>query len=364
MGQFLNKLGTIVKKAITPASIQFRLTLEITTILVIGFGIFTLWTSQELKRVCLAISDNGRLEEVSGHMTSMSLLLILAMTILASLSIARSLSPLRQMTNIYRSELKPYPIQSAGMPREIKTLARNWNRLLEIFTEAGEQQRQLANDLAHELRTPLSMIYGFLQRTQQRSENLTPSQKESLDMAVEDARRMIQLLQNWLDLTRSDEGAIPMPLEVVSLNELLREVVEMTRKLERRPIALESPSFEIPVKVDRKRIMQILSHLLENAIQYSDAGEPVTAKLTQVEDRAVIEIIDRGCGISPSEQSRIFDPFYRVDPSRTRSTGGAGLGLSLVKRSVEKMGGEISVRSQLGKGSTFILELPIVGEER
>jgi signal transduction histidine kinase len=110
--------------------------------------------------------------------------------------------------------------------------------------------------------------------------------------------------------------------------------------------------------------MQAFSHLLENALQYSDASEPVTIRLTQAGGWAVIEVSDRGCGIPLSQQSRIFDPFYRVDPSRTRATGGAGLGLSLVKRSVENIGGKISLQSEPGEGSTFILKLPILGEKR
>ncbi len=250
------------------------------------------------------------------------------------------------------------------MPTEIKTLARNWNRILTKFSETREQQRQLANDLAHELRTPLSMIYGFLQRTQQRSDNLNRFQKESLDMAVEEAERMIELLQNWLELTRSQENAMPLPMEIVSLNKLLKEMAQMTQKFEQRLILLEIPSSEICIEVEPNQLMQALNHLLENAMQYSNPSQPIKIKLTVVDNMAVVEVIDRGCGISISEQARIFDPFYRVDTSRARETGGAGLGLSLVKRSVEKMGGKISVRSELGQGSTFILKFPIVGGHR
>jgi signal transduction histidine kinase len=205
------------------------------------------------------------------------------------------------------------------------------------------------------------MVYGYLQRNQQRSENLTDSQKEALDMAVEEAERMAQLLQDWLNLTRSDNSVMALQMESLLLNDLVTEVAEMTEKFEHREIQLHIPPFPVSVKAERNQLMQILSHLLENAIQYSEAREPVTVRLTQAEDWAVIQVSDRGCGIPLSQQSRIFDPFYRVDPSRTRATGGAGLGLSLVKRLVENMGGEISVQSEPGEGSTFILKLPILG---
>jgi signal transduction histidine kinase len=250
------------------------------------------------------------------------------------------------------------------MPKEIKTLAQNWNKLLAKMAETREKQQQLTNDLAHELRTPLSMVYGYLQRTQQRSENLTDSQKEALDMAVEEAERMVQLLQKWLDLTRVDNSIVPLSRESLLLNDLLKEVTEMTEKFEHRLIQLHLPRFPVKVKAERNQLMQILSHLLENAMQYSDASEPVTVRLTQAEDWAIIAVSDRGCGIPLSQQSCIFDPFYRVDPSRTSATGGAGLGLSLVKRLVESMGGEIAVQSQPSEGSTFILKLPILGAKR
>mgnify|MGYP002779569877 FL=1 len=341
MNNFPKKLSKIVKARIASTSLQLRLTWEIILILILGFSSLTLWMDWEIKQLPIALSEAGRRSMILDHLKVMGFLAFFITATPIYLSLQRSLIPLRQIAEIYSSRLQPYPITSNQMPREIRIIARNWNRLLAKFSEAREQQRQLTNNLAHELRTPLSMVYGFLQRTQQRSENLIDSQKEALDMAVEEAERMVQLLQDWLNVTRSDESFVSLPRETLLLNDLLTEVADMTEKFEHRKIQVEVPTFPVQIQAQSDRLMQVLSHLLENAIQYSDAREPVTVKLTQAEDWAVIQVIDQGCGIPLSEQSRIFEPFYRVDPSR-----------------------KITVRSVPNEGSTFILKFPILGAEQ
>jgi signal transduction histidine kinase len=361
MDKFPQKLGKIIIARVAPSSLQFRLTVGVILSLMLGIGSLTLWISWELKQLSIAFNEDMRLWAAIQQLKKVSILSFATTATFTTWFIWRSLLPWRQIADISTSELKPYSFQLTKMPKEIKNLARNWNRILDKLAETREKQQQLIDDLAHELRTPLSLVYGYLQRTQQRSENLTDSQKEALDMAVEEAERMVQLLQKWLNLTRSDNIIIPWSMESLLLNDLLAEVTEMTAKFKHREIQLHLPHFPVSVRANRDQIAQILSHLLENALQYSEEREPIIVRLTQAEDWAVIAVSDRGCGIPLSQQSRIFDPFYRVDPSRNRGKGGAGLGLSLVKRLVEGMGGEIAVQSQPGEGSTFILKLPILG---
>jgi signal transduction histidine kinase len=245
-------------------------------------------------------------------------------------------------------------------PRELSSLVGTWNLLLTRLAEVREQQQQFTTNLAHELRTPLSMVYAYLKRTQQKNHHLNDSQQEALAMAVEDAERMTQIVQDLIALARAD-NIILFESEPLVLNDSIAEIAQMTEKFEYRSIQVKLPQFPIVVKTDRNYLMQILNHLINNAIEYSDPTQPIILQLTQSDDWAVIKVSDRGCGISLSEQSRIFDPFYRVDPSRARSTGGSGLGLSIVKRLVERMNGSIEVRSQPNEGSTFIVKLPIVG---
>jgi signal transduction histidine kinase len=236
----------------------------------------------------------------------------------------------------------------------IQKIVRYWLRPLEQNIRSKEkQQQQLINDLSHELRSPLSMVYSYLQRCQKQSQDLSPVQKESLDMAVADAERMTQLLEGWLNLARLDAQTIV----TLNLNEILLETALMLEKLTKRAINVQLPRRIIEVKGDRSRLMQVFDHLLDNAIYYSH--EPVTVTLKVVQKEAVAEVSDRGCGISPENIERIFDPLYRIDASRSRTTGGFGLGLPYVKRAIESLGGSIEVKSSLGVGSCLIVKLPL-----
>lgn len=113
------------------------------------------------------------------------------------------------------------------------------------------------------------------------------------------------------------------------------------------------------MKADYSRLKQVLLNLIDNAIKYSEIDTPIAFKLNQLEDRAIVEVCDRGYGIPLQQQARIFERFYRVDESRSHTTGGCGLGLSIVKTLVEGMGGSVSVQSKLGEGSTFTISLPM-----
>ncbi|MBD2498128.1 HAMP domain-containing histidine kinase [Nostoc sp. FACHB-280] len=360
------KLPQLLIAKIDPDSLHFRLTVGI--ILIVTFGIisFTLWAGWEI-RGCLIIAhnnaDNYQLLTVMQNLGMMSIISLTMTTVLTTLFIKRSLLPLQQINQwaeTCTTELTPQQLGLNQTPSEIQELAQTWIEFLTKISEAKEQQRQLFSDLAHELRTPLSVVYGYLQRSLQRSHNLAASQKETLEMAVSDAARMNHILQDLLDLARADNSAIPCPhyTEPLLLNDVVVAVAEITEKFHHREIQLEIAPFPVQVKAERQQLMQILNHLITNAVKYSANGEPIMLQLTQIDGWAMIQVSDKGCGIPLLEQSRIFEPFYRLDSSRTRATGGTGMGLCIVKRLVECIGGTIELRSELGNGSSFILKLP------
>ncbi|MEJ1935410.1 HAMP domain-containing sensor histidine kinase, partial [Nostoc sp. NIES-2111] len=308
--------------------------------------------------------DDPNLSVLMQNVRTVSILVVAITTTIANLLVKRSLLPLHQMNQwatTYAQELSPYQPRLTGSLSEVKAIAKTWSDLLVRLTDVREQQRQFTNDLAHELRSPLSMVYAYLQRTWQRSHNLSDAQKEALAMAVADAERMNQILQDLLDLARAGSIAMPLQTEQLILNDVIADMAQMSEKFAGRSILLELASFPIKAQADRTQLMQILNHLIDNAVKHSDIDETITLQLTQADGWAVIQVIDRGCGIPLAEQSRIFEPFYRVDTSRTRTTGGTGLGLSIVKRLVERMGGQVGVRSEPGYGSTFIFKLPAIG---
>lgn len=201
-------------------------------------------------------------------------------------------------------------------------------------------------------------MYGYLQSVLRRGTNLTEIQRDALETAASEADRTIRLLQDLLDLARADTGHLHLHMESFLLNDLVVEVVGMAQQYSNRVIMIETRSGFVEVKADRNRLKQVLLNLIDNAIKYSDPSQPVTLKLGQQGEQAIIQVCDQGIGIPLQHQTRIFERFYRVDEARVRSSGGYGLGLSIVKTIVNSMGGSVTVRSKLGEGSTFTVTLP------
>ncbi len=309
--------------------------------------------------------DHNRLMGVLQSLRIATLLVLLAIALVFSVLIWRSLLPLRQMSQwmrIHAAQPHPYPLNLNQAPSEIKQLVKEWNRLSTHLCVRREQQRQFTNNIAHELRTPLSLVYGYLQRTLRRSDNLTPLQQEALSIAASQTEQIIQLLQDLINLARVDNGFMPLREEMLVLNDLMADVVRMTKKFGHRTIKIQASPMPVQVKGDKQALMQILTQLIDNAVKYSDAHEPITLKLSQTDGWALMQVCDKGCGIALAEQPHLFEPFHRVDPSRARATGGVGLGLSIVKSLVQRMGGRVTVESTLGIGSTFSVTLPLANE--
>jgi signal transduction histidine kinase len=296
------------------------------------------------------------------NLTIASIVAIGAMTVAIAWYVRRSLQPLQQMSQltakISADRLGETQLPLENSPTEVKELAQMFEQMLIRLWEAWEHQRQLIGNVSHELRTPLSVVSGYLQSILRRENNLTSPQREAIEIAATETARTIQLLQDLLELERADSGRMHFDLQSVILNEFIEEVVVMAREYSDRDVRFASPSIPITIKADPKRLQQVLLNLIDNAVKYSDL-EPITVKLERQKTQAIVQISDRGIGIPLPQQARIFERFYRVDEARSRSTGGVGLGLSIVKTLVEGMGGGISLSSQPGKGSTFTLNFPL-----
>ena len=223
-------------------------------------------------------------------------------------------------------------------PSEVKELAQTLTMMLSRLSQSWEQERQFVSNVSHELRTPLTIVHGYLQSVLRRQNNLTEVQLEALETAASEAERTIRLLQDLLDLARADNGYLHFQMKFCVLNDLVEEVVSMAEKYSDRPITIESATYPIEVKADYNRLKQVLLNLIDNAVKYSEANTPVILKLNQFPEQAVIQVCDQGYGIPLQHQTRIFERFYRVDESRSHTTGGCGLGLSIVKTLVEGYG--------------------------
>ncbi|MBF2050996.1 MAG: HAMP domain-containing histidine kinase [Elainella sp. C42_A2020_010] len=292
---------------------------------------------------------------------------LLALAVIAGLIamyIRRSLRPLRQMNQMASAQVgKPQPLSlpAQPVPVEVEGFVQAMSSLYNQLSETGERQRQFTNSLSHELRTSLSLIQGYVQSTLRRGDNLTPAQREALEIAASETHRMIHLLKDLLDLGRMNSGKLELCLKPISLNSVVESAIELVDPEQQRLIEVEAPA-PVVAHADMAQISRVLMHLLKNAMQYSKPDQPIQLKLYQTSVWAVLQIRDYGCGIPASEHSSIFDPFYRVEASRCRSTGGIGLGLAIVKALVEGMAGKVGVESTPGDGSTFTVKLPLAPE--
>jgi signal transduction histidine kinase len=292
-----------------------------------------------------------------------SVLAIIILTSAIALYIKRSLKPLQQLNQmtdlICAEDLGQAQLYLDNAPSEVKELAQTLNMLLSRLSQSWEQEREFVSNISHELRTPLTIVHGYLQSVLRRQNNLTQTQQEALETAASEAERTIRLLQDLLALARADSSNLHLQMKSYMLNDLVEEIVVMAQKDSDRVITIESKIDPIEVKVDYVRLQQVLLNLIHNAVQYSEANTPITFKLDQRQDKAIIQVCDQGYGIPLQHQARIFERFYRVDKSRSHATGGPGLGLSIVKTLIQGMGGTVSVQSKLGEGSIFTISLPI-----
>jgi signal transduction histidine kinase len=244
-------------------------------------------------------------------------------------------------------------------------LATTFNGMLNELQEAHQQteqtlqqQRRFVADASHELRTPLTTIRGNLGLLKRRPPIAADDERAVVDDMVEETDRLIRLTNDLLTLARSDAGRALRhdPVPIVPLSD---DICRQARLLaEQRTIACEDVP-EVSVLGDQDAIKQVLLILLDNALKYTPAGGTITIGAEKT-DRAVnIRIADTGPGIAPDDLPHIFERFYRSDESRTGA--GAGLGLAIAKELIEAQQGKISVASEVGKGSTFIVMLPVAG---
>jgi signal transduction histidine kinase len=290
-------------------------------------------------------------------------LLVLLLVLLAvSWRILRSLVPLNQMNKMIGSldltHLQGAQLQLRNPPSEIQALAQTFNMMLAELSESWEHQRQLVSNVSHELRTPLTIILGYLQSLLRRSNNLTEYQQEALTTAASETERTVRLLQDLLDLARADSGYLHFYLEPLFLDELTLEVAAIARQVSHRTITVNADR-KVRAIGDQDRLKQVLINLINNAVKYSPADQPIMLNVFQREHCPTIEVCDLGIGIPLQDQYRVFERFYRVDEARSRSTGGHGLGLAISKALVEGMGGRLTLQSQPQEGSTFSITLPL-----
>lgn len=273
-----------------------------------------------------------------------------------------ALAPIDQVTQTAQSIVRAEDLgQRVPVPAshdELHRLTITINELLGRMEMLFMAQRRFVADVSHELRTPLAAMQGNLEVLARGAHRDPELLNESLVDMRRETTRLIRMVNDLLLLAQSEAG-VPLRREVVELDTLLLEVHRELRALAGAVNLRIGAEDQVQVLGDRDRLKQALLNLGVNALQHTPAGGTVTLSLERRDGFACLIVADTGVGIAAEDIPHLFDRFYRADRARTRHGGGAGLGLSIVKRIAEGHGGYATVASVLGQGSTFALWLPL-----
>ncbi len=247
---------------------------------------------------------------------------------------------------------------------EIGRLGLALNEMLAQIEAAFEERRasearlrRFVADASHELRTPLTSIRGYAELFRRGADSRPRDLAKSMQRIEAEASRMGVLVDDLLLLARLDQGR-PLEREEVDVSQIATDAAESARAIDpERPINLlsDGPAF---VTGDGGRLRQVVDNLLDNTRVHTPDGTPVSVSISREDDHVVLSVADEGPGLPPDVAPRVFERFYRGDPARSRGTGGAGLGLSIVSAIVEAHGGTVSATSNNGKGAAFEVRLP------
>jgi histidine kinase len=244
---------------------------------------------------------------------------------------------------------------------ELDQLTLTFNQMAEKLEKTEKMRSQLIGDVSHELRTPLAAIKGYMEGLM---DGVLPGSPETYSLIHAEAGRLQRLVNDLQELSRVEDGAYQLNLESVAIPGLITKVVSHLKpQFEEKGLQLEERlEINLPnVSVDQDRITQVLINLIGNAIQFTPTGGKVVIGVNRDKSEMEISVTDTGIGISPDVLPMVFNRFFRTDKSRTRASGGSGIGLTIAQAIVRTHHGRIWVKSQGdGKGSSFHFTLPIM----
>ncbi len=284
----------------------------------------------------------------------------------AALAMARLLArgmtqPLREMANAAtRMQTGDYSVRVETKSRdEVGRLAVAFNQMSSELEHLEQSRRDLVANVSHELKTPITAIRAHLENLLDGVEQPDP---ETLQVMLSQSERLGRLVEQLLDLSKLESGEVPLQTEVVPLPSLVAQVISeigVARPDRSVTVGADLPRDLPPVTADRERVHQVLFNLVDNAMRFTPDGGAVTVSADRHNGSVQIHVADTGTGIAPEHLPRLFERFYRVDPSRSREDGGTGIGLAIARSVVEAHGGHIEARSEVGHGSVFTFDLPV-----
>jgi two-component system, OmpR family, sensor histidine kinase ArlS len=271
------------------------------------------------------------------------------------------LKPIRNISNIAKeitavSLDKRIPVD--GPDDELKDLAGIFNSMIERLEADFEKQRRFTSDASHELRTPLAVIHGYIDMLNRWGKNDAEILSRSLESLMSETERMGKLIENLLYLAKNDSDTLLLKPEKFPLDTLFKEVVDEAVLIRSEYSVMYNCESDHLLTADYNAIKQVLRNLIDNSMKYSTPPGEIELKAGKIKGGTRITVSDKGIGIPPESLPFIFDRFYRVDESRTKTTGGSGLGLSIAMHIVKSHNGTISVKSKPGEGTIIEIYLP------
>lgn len=306
------------------------------------------------------VADTVKNTQVEFWIKSLAITLIITLTVsfLMYLIVGYALRPLGELTSqiedIQAKNLKE-PILSKSNSTEIERLTLAFNRLLLRLEETFATQRQFSANAAHELRTPLAVMSTKFEVFEKNKNPDEADYKEAIGMARTQTDRLSHVIDILLEMTELQSAP---KSDSISLSEITEEVIcDLVAVAEKKNIILVQDDGEARITGSDTLVYRAIYNLIENAIKYNKDGGTVSVAITEDENFAKVIITDTGSGIAREDWNKIFEPFFRVDKSRSRSMGGAGLGLALVKEIAVRHGGDVKVIDSSERGSSIELSL-------
>jgi heavy metal sensor kinase len=291
-------------------------------------------------------------------------LVIVAAGLAGGAIVTRStLQPIRQLITAVRGIIRTGSINARVPVRSerdaIDELSALFNEMLDRITTLIRGMEHALDNVAHDLRTPMTRLRGVAERALQSTD--AEAQREALVTCLEESERILAMLETLMDISEAETGTMRLEIGDVSVASIVREVVELYENVAEDKHIDVSTNVEggLTVPADSRRLRQVLANLLDNAIKYTPSNGRVTVSACREDSAVRFDIADTGIGIASHDLPHIWDRLYRGDESRTER--GLGLGLSLVRAIVTAHGGTVDVKAEPGRGSTFIVKLPVDG---
>lgn len=225
--------------------------------------------------------------------------------------------------------------------------------------KAEKMRIEFVANVSHELRTPLTSIKGYTETLLQDLEEGREADPEFLKIILKNSNRLLALINDLLDLSAIESGALEINVIDINPNEALQHVLERIEPVaQAKKTKIVTQVETKSLKADPKRIEQVLANLIDNAIKYCPPQSTITVQFLDEAEATILKVADNGPGIPEKYLDRLFERFYRLDKGRSRETGGTGLGLSIVKHIMQRHNGSVKAESIVGQGTTFTCTFP------